>query len=333
MSLLNRLRAMFKRQELESSLDEELKFHVEMKTRENEEAGMSPDEAQSAALRQFGNVVRTKEKARIAWTFPRLETFAQDIRYGLRQLRRNPGFTAVAILTLALGIGANTAIFSVVNGVLLNPLPFPAPDQLVALHASKPNFEQGSISYPNFMDWRKVNYSFSAMAAFRSIGMSLTGRGETERIDAEFITSGFFPLLGVKPLLGRTLAPGEDQVGAVPVVLINERLWRRKFDASPNVLGKVLTLDGKGFTIVGVIPATFHMGLMNADISDRDAYVPLGQWVNRILMVRQAGLGIHGVGRIKPGVSLQQARADMAVVTAGLAGLYGQDDTHADTQN
>ncbi len=162
-----------------------------------------------------------------------MNTVSQDARYGLRMLAKNPGFTVVAVLTLALGIGANTALFSVVNGVLLNPLPFPEPNRLVALHASKPNFEQGSISYPNFLDWQKDNHSFSAVAVHRSIGLSLTGLGEAERIRAEYITSDFFPLLGVKPVIGRTFAAGEDRIGAAPVVLISEGLWQRKLGSSP----------------------------------------------------------------------------------------------------
>ncbi|HET7840094.1 MAG TPA: ABC transporter permease, partial [Terriglobia bacterium] len=317
---------LFRRDELENNLDDELKFHVEMKIRENLEAGMSPEEARAAALRQFGNVARAREEARAAWTFARLETFAQDIRFGLRQLGRNPGFTAIAIFTLALGIGANTAIFSVVNGVLLNPLPFPEPDQLVALHASKPNFERGAISYPNFLDWQKENHSFSAIAVCRSISMNLTGMGEAERMNAEFITSDFFPLLGVKPQLGRTLFPGEDRIGAAPVVLISEGLWRRKFDSSREVLGKILTLDGKGYAVVGVIPAGFRMSSLVPSLVEKDAYLPIGQWDNTVLMARGAGLGIHGVGRLKPGVTLDQARADMAGVTDNLARAYPDTD-------
>src|SRR5277367_5299427 len=140
-----------------------------------------------------------------------MSTLTEDIRYGLRVLSKSPGFTVVTVLTLALGIGANTALFSVVNGVLLNPLPFHHPDELVALSESKPNFAQGSISYPNFLDWQKDNHTFSAMAITRSNGFSLTGMGEAEQVNAEFTSSDFFSLLGVKPVLGRSFASGEDQ--------------------------------------------------------------------------------------------------------------------------
>ena len=251
-------------------------------------------------------------------------TFLEDLRYGLRMLRKNSGFTVVAVLTLALGIGANTALFSVVNGVLLNPLPFHDPDQLIALSESKPNFAQGSISYPNFIDWQRDNHTFSAMAIARGYAFSLTGMGEAEQVNAEFMSSDFFPLLGVQPMLGRAFAPGEDQVGAGPVALISAGFWQRKFSGASDVLGKSLTLDGKNYTVVGVIPASFH--LLAPSFQDSDLYVPIGQWHNNLLLKRGAGLGIHGFGRLKPGVTVEQARADMGTVTGNLAAAYPDDD-------
>jgi putative ABC transport system permease protein len=253
-----------------------------------------------------------------------MQTLIEDLRYGLRMLRKSPGFTVVTVLTLALGIGANTALFSVVNAVLLNPLPFHHPDELVALSESKPNFAQGSISYPNFLDWQKDNHAFSAMAITRSNGFSLTGMGEAEQVNAEFTSSDFFPLLGVKPVLGRSFAPGEDQVGAGPVALISAGFWQRKFSGTPDVLGKSLTLNGKDYTIVGVIPASFH--LVAPSFRDSELYIPIGQWNNNLLLNRGAGLGIHGFGRLKPGISIQQAQADMDAVTRGLAAAYPNDD-------
>jgi predicted permease len=241
-------------------------------------------------------------------------------------LAKNPGFTVVAVVTLALGIGANTAMFSVVNSVLISPLPFPEPERLVAVSASKPNFERGSISYPNFLDWQKDNHCFSAFAIYRTTGMSLTGLGEAERLRAEYITSDFFALLGVKPLIGRSLVRGEDGIGAAPVVLISRSLWQRKFGSSPEVLGKTLTLDGRGFAIIGVIPASFHVESVIAGLDARDVYVPIGQWNTHALSYRGAGLGIHGIARLKPAVTIEQARADMAVVTQNLAGTYPDFD-------
>jgi predicted permease len=253
-----------------------------------------------------------------------MSTLLQDLKYGLRMLGKNPGFTAVAVLTLALGIGANTAIFSVVNGVLLNPLPYPEPNQLVTLHESKPNFPTGSISYPNFLEWQKDNHTFSSMAVARGYGFTLTGAGEAERVRAEFVSSDFFHSLGVKPLIGRTFAPGEDGFGAAPIALISAGFWQRKFGSARDILGKALILDGRSYTIVGVIPASFDLLLKS--FSPKEVYVPIGQWGHQGLKVREAGLGIHGIGRLKPGVTLQQARADMDGVTRNLAAAYPDAD-------
>src|SRR5947208_6782117 len=192
-------------------------------------------------------------------------------------LLKNPGFTAVVVLTLALGIGANAALFSIVNGVLLNPLPFPQPDQLVTLDQSKPNFETGAIPYPNFRDWEKQNQTFSAMAISRGTGFTLTGSGEADRVSARWISADFFSVLGVKAALGRGFLSGEDESGAAPVALISEDLWQRKFGATKDVLSKSLTLDDKTYTVVGVIPASFKL-FRNVDV-----YVPIGQWSNPAL--------------------------------------------------
>lgn len=248
----------------------------------------------------------------------------QDVTYGFRVLRKSPVFTLVAVLTLALGIGANTAIFSIFNAVLLRPLPYPHPEQLVALGASKPNFQNGSISYPNFRDWQKDNRTFDSLAVFRSSAYSLTGLGDAEEVPAELISSDLFPMLNVQPVVGRLLMKGEDEIGAAPVALIGAGLWARKFGSSPSALGKSITLDGRDYTIVGVIPASFNLSI--ASLLPADVYVPIGQWSNSLLTDRGAGLGIHGVGRLKPGVTLQQARADMARVTQNLADAYPDKD-------
>ncbi len=242
----------------------------------------------------------------------------QEMHRAVRQFRKAPGITAVVIVTIALGVGANTALFSVVNGVLLNPLPYPQPEQLVTLHESKPNFDQGSISYPNFRDWRKDNHTFSAMAISRGYAFSLTGAGEAVQVSGEFVASDYFTILGVKPLLGRTFAPGEDEIGAGPLAVISEGLWQRKFASTPDIVGKAATLDGRGYTIIGVIPASFHFAMGNFAVR-REIFVPLGQWQNNLLNTRSAGLGFHGVGRLKPGVTIQQAAADMQRVTNNLS--------------
>ncbi len=255
-----------------------------------------------------------------------MSTLLQDVRYGLRMLVKNPGFAIIVVLTLALGIGVNTAMFSVVNGVLFDPLPFPEAGQLVAVHGSKPNFLRGSIPYPNFLDWQKDNHCFTAMALYRGTGMSLTGLGEPERLRAEYITSDFFSTLGVKPVIGRNLANGEDGIGAAPAVLISEGLWRRKFGSSSDVLGKTLTLDGRGLSIIGVVPGSFHLDSVIAGALDRDVYVPIGQWENNALKFRGAGLGLHAIARLKSDTTIGRARSDMSVVTERLAQVYPDND-------
>ena len=244
----------------------------------------------------------------------------QDLSYALRMLRKNPGFTAIAMLTLALAIGANTALFSVVNSVLLNPLPYPHPEELVTIHESKPNFNTGSVSYPNFLDWQKDNQTLSSMAVSRSYSFSLTGIGQAEQVPAQLVTSDFFPILGVKPVAGRAFLRSDDQIGAPPVALISAGFWERKFGSAPDAIGKSLKLDGKGYTVVGVIPSDFDLMLDSFGASD--IYVPVVQWNNDLLFKRGAGLGFHGIGRLKPDTTLGEARADFAGITENLAAAY-----------
>ena len=318
--LFSRCAAMFRRKKLDADLDDELGAHIDLAIAENRRNGMTAEQARTAALRAFGGVTQTRESYReqrgMAW----IAAVVQDIRFGARMLVKNLGFTIVAVLTLALGIGGNTAIFSIVNGVLLNPLPFPHAGQLVAVHESKPNFARGSISYPNFLDWRRQNHSFSSMALARGYVFSLTGRGDAEQVMSEFVSADFFSVLELHPLMGRTFTAAEEQPGSTPVALISEGLWRRKFSAASNVLGQPITLDGHNYTIVGVIPDSFHLRVNN--FSERDIYVPITQWINPFLMRRSMGLGTHGIARLKPGVTLEQAKADMDEVTRNLAAAY-----------
>jgi predicted permease len=321
---MNFWRQWLSRNKWEHDLTEEMRFHLEQQTSANIASGMTPEEARRQAVLQLGAVEGIKEDCREQRRGFWLETLWTDVRYGLRMLRKDPGFTAVAVLTLALGIGANTAIFSVVNGVLLNPLPFPHAEQLVTLSESKPNFATGSISYPNFRDWQRNNHTFASMAISRPISFSLTGTGNAEQLRAELLSSDYFSLLGVKPVIGRMFAPGEDEVGAAPVALISAGLWKRKFGASPEVVGRSIKLDGGSFTIVGVIPADFDLLLRS--FRNSEVYVPIGQWKNNFLLNRGAGLAIHGLGRLKPGVSIEQARADMDEVTRNLIVAYPDVD-------
>jgi putative ABC transport system permease protein len=321
MSWMSRL---FGKREREEELEEELQNHLKMAAQDRVEKGETSADAERAARREFGNVALVKEVTRESWGWEALDRLLQDLRFGVRMLAKSPGFTAVAILTLALGIGANTALFSVVNGVLLNPLPYPEPEQLVELRESKPNFATGSISYPNFLDWQKGNRTFASMAIVRgNRSFILTGLGEAEQVDAVFVSTGFFEQLGVNPVLGRAFAPGEDRIGAAPTAMITAGFWKRRFGSAQDVLGKSLTLDGKDYTIIGVIPATFDL---LGSLRTRELYVPIGQWNNPLLMNRAAGLGIGGIGRLKPGVTVQQARADMERVTQNLAAAYPEAD-------
>ena len=252
-------------------------------------------------------------------------TLLDDVRYGLRMLRKNPGFTTIALLTLALGIGANTAVFSIVNGVLFNPLPFPNSDKLVMLFESKPNFKEGSISYPNFLDWQRDNHVFTSIAAYRPDSFSLTGSGEAEQVRGEMVSTEFFSILGVKPLIGRTFTAEEDRLGAGRVVLVSSAFWKRKLGSSPDVLGSRIVLDGQGYTVIGVIPASFHLTLPNFR-DNNELYVPIGQWTYPDFRDRSHALGMKGIGRLKPGVTFAQARAGMDSVTQNLAAAFPQAD-------
>ena len=249
-----------------------------------------------------------------------MNSFWQDVRYGLRVFWKNPGFSTVAVLTLALGIGANSALFSVVNGVLLNPLPFANPNELVAVYSRTGTFQESSISYPNFLDWQKDNHSFSFLGAVRSDDFNMTGVGEPERLHAHMISAEFFPALGLRPLLGRNFRPEEDVAGAGPVAILGDGIWKRKFGSSPEVLGRSITLNGKVYTVVGVAAGRI------TGFSPTDIFVPVGQWNDPTFRDRRIGMGTNAIGRLKPGVSIEQARADMDRVAENLAATYPEAD-------
>jgi predicted permease len=247
-------------------------------------------------------------------------TLTHDLRYGIRMLFKSPGFSMIAILTLALGIGANTALFSVVNGVLLNPLPYSDPGRLVAVYAKTQDFARSSISYPNFLDWVRGQHSFSSIAAFRPADYNLTRMGEPERVKTEMISASFFSTLGVKPVAGRLFRPEEDVVGAQPVALISTGLWSRKFGSSPEAIGKTITLNGVGYVVIGVIPGDFRY--QSGNFHDSGVYLPIGQWNDSTFRDRRVGMGMDAVARLKPGVPLAQAQADMDAVAQHLAEIY-----------
>jgi len=259
-----------------------------------------------------------------------LESFLQDLQYAVRMLMKSPSFAAIAVLTLALGIGANTAIFSVVSGVLLNRLPYRDASRIISMFEEIPNFKNASISYPNFLDWQRMNRTFSAIAAYRSAGFNLSGKGEPEHLDGEMISAGFFEILGVNPAMGRTFRKEEDRLGANPTAMISEALWRRKFGSAPDIIGKRLIVDGVGRTVIGVVHSNFRLRIQNFQrgTSLNDIYTPIGEYNEpRFYADRGSGWGMDAIGLLKPGVTLQQARADMDRVSRQLTAAYPDVDS------
>ncbi|HXQ97420.1 MAG TPA: ABC transporter permease [Candidatus Limnocylindrales bacterium] len=254
-------------------------------------------------------------------TFTSLETCWQDVRFGVRTLRKNAAFSAVAILTLALGICANTALFSIVNGVLLNPLPYPQAGELVSINGKTPGANAGPITYLNFLDWQRESKTFSSMAMYRNQDFNFTGADLAERVSGYMISADFFSTLRVNPILGRSFRPEEDQVGVGPVVILSEGFWKRKFGSSPGIVGKPVILNGTPYIIVGVIPATFSFYG-----HDRDVYTPIGQWSDPSFRDRRIDMSAHAIGRLKPGVPLSQAKADMDGVAQNLAVAFPEAD-------
>jgi predicted permease len=312
-----RIKALLRRRQLDRDLEDELQFHLDMREQRLAESGVPVEEASYAARREFGNAAQAREVNRELWTFPFVEILWQDIRYGLRQLRRNPGFTAVGVITLALGIGANTAIFSVVDGVLLAPLPYPQPDRLVeVLHWSPRLRSMVFASYPNFQDWQREAHSFQQMIAFAGKGFDLTSPGTPEHVDGLQVTAGFFSTLGAKLALGREFSVQEDQRGGVPVAVISDRLWRNRFAGSPSAVGRAVTLNGVDYTIVGVAPPRFHL------FGHVDVYTPLGQGDPVLLNNRAIHPGIVPIARLRAAVSISQARAEMSTIQQKLDQLY-----------
>ena len=248
-------------------------------------------------------------------------TLIQDLRFGLRMLRKSPAFTAVAVFTLGLGIGANTAMFSVMQGVVLAPLQYVNPDRLVMIWENNPRFPRTWVSYPNFQDWQRSARSLQQMAAFRQEGVDFVGPGTPLHLNGKEISSGLFSTLGTELTLGREFSPEEDRFGGNPVAIITSRLWRNRFEGSPKALGKSLTLRGVDYTIIGVTP--FGVTTLGSPLQDdADVYTPLGQSDPLILNDRAAHTGIYALARLAPGVTLAQAQADISTIQNGLDHLY-----------
>src|SRR5215212_2720537 len=246
-----------------------------------------------------------------------MNTLWQDLRYGLRMLFKNPGFTVISVLALALGIGANTAIFSVVNTVLLRPLPYKEPDRLVMVWEdnSKIGYPRDTPAAANYIDWREQSTVFEGMAATADLSLNLTGAGEPERFDGKRVSANFFSLLGVEPQLGRGFMPEEDVPGANKVVVLSHGLWQRRFGSDQGLVGKSITLNGEGYTVVGVMPQGFQF--LSQDV---------GMWVPIAFTQQQAAnRGSHYlrvVARLKPGVSVERAQAEMSTIAARLSQQY-----------
>jgi predicted permease len=236
-------------------------------------------------------------------------------------LAKSPGFAATAILTLALGIGANTALFSVVNGVLLNPLAYPQSGQLVAVYGKTPGYEHAPINYMNFLDWQRATKTFSSMAMYRNQDYNFIGTGVAERLTGYMISADFFSTLGTMPVLGRDFRADDDHMGAAPVVMLGGGFWKRKFGSSLEIIGKPILLNGTSYTIVGVVPAGFTFYG-----HDRDIYTPIGQWNDPNFRDRRVDVSSHGVGRLKPGVTVSQAKADMDSIAQNLSAAYPEAD-------
>jgi predicted permease len=320
-NILNWFRSLFRRNADERDLSDEMRFHLERHIQQNLASGMSPRDARSAALRDFGGLEQVKEQCRDARRVNFLESLLQDVRFGARMLRKNLGFTAVAVLTLALGIGANTAIFSVVQGVLLAPLPFREPDRLVMVWLNNFNLKSiTDLSYADFLDWRRSAHSFEGMVAYAWRGFDLSSPGTPEHLQGREISAGYFRTLGVALALGREFSSEEDRIGGAPVAIISNGLWRDRFGGSATTLGKSVVLDGVETTIVGILPAGFRFGTDYADV-----YTPIGQRK----LVDQTDRAAHDVaciGRLNSGVTIGQAEAEMNAIQEQIDRLHPETE-------
>jgi putative ABC transport system permease protein len=331
-----RLLSLLRRGRYEREMEEEMRFHLEMQIEQNLWSGMAAEEARYAARRQFGNQTWLKEASREMWSLNSIETLIQDLRFGVRMLIKNPGFTFVAVLTLALGIGANTAIFSVVNGVLLRPLPYYEPERLVMVWAERPilqaqiGLEDFPVAVADFVDWRNQNRVFEQMAAMQAPRMNLTGGGEPESVVALRASASLFPLLGARFAVGRAFLPEEDRADADRVVIISHGLWRQRYGADPKLIGQKITLDNEAYTVIGVTAPDFQFprsdeypyGAVKTKV---DLYLPMAFTPELMNNRRMNSLVV--IARLKPGVSVGQASAEMNAIARRLTELYPQTNT------
>jgi predicted permease len=321
--LVFRLRALFDRRALERELDDELRFHLEMEAAERERGGLAPAAARTDAARRFGGVERTKDELRDARGSSAIENILKDVRYAVRALRRNPGFTVAAVLTLGLGIGANTALFSVVNGVLLRPLPYAQPERLVALQNRwEGNDGSSSISPAEYFDYLDQLTAFEQIGVSAPVTVSLTGDGEPERLPAAAVSVGVLRGLGVAPVAGRVFAPEED-VPAPQVVMLSHGLWQRRFGADASVLGRRIIVNGMPRTVIGVMPPGFRVPDDLSATTPAEMFMPLG--LHRDSVAIRGSHYLTGVARLRRGVTVEQGTADIAAVASRLVSQYPND--------
>jgi putative ABC transport system permease protein len=313
----------FRRGLTEKRLEAELRFHLDQRIADLVATGMAQEEARRRAGLEFGGLEQVKEECRDVGTAHLLETIVQDLRYGLRMMVKNPGFTAVAVLTLALGIGANTAIFSVINAVLLTPLPFPHPDRLVQIWERNPHvgLDQGVVSPYNFLDWQSQGHDFEAMAAYQHEHFSLTGGPLPVSLSGRRVSANFFRVLDVRPMLGRDFLANEDRPGAGHVAVISYATWQNHFSGDPGIVGKAITLDGESYTVIGVMPADFQFSGFGSDIWTTPGFELKGR--------SRADHGLFAIGRLKPGVTLAAARSEMDTIAWRLAQQYPDTNAHS----
>src|SRR4051812_6797684 len=324
-AILHRLVALLTRRRLEHDLDEELAFHLAMREADYRDGGASEVDARLAARRRFGSVAYLKEQCRDMWSFDPFETLLQDVRYALRTLRKAPGFTLVAVFALAVGIGGNTAIFSLLDAVRGGALPYRDADRLVLIWGTvlRSKVERRGASYPDFQDWRRQSHSFEDMAAADTQSMTLIVDGDPERIQTEFVSAAYFSLLGLSPARGRAFRADEDDVGKpAPVVVLSDGLWRRRFGGDPQIVGRTLTLNTRIYTIVGVMPQGFK-GLSDT----AEAWVPFALYSSPANMQQRGNRGFQILARLKPGVTVAAAQADLDAISRQLETAY--PDTNA----
>lgn len=319
-----RLRALLRKGAMDRALDEELRYHLEREAERNRAGGLSTEEARLAALRNFGGVERAKEECREARGVRLIEDLGQDLRYGLRTLWKKPAFTLIAIVTLAIGIGANTAIFSVVNGVLLKSLPFPNSEQLVALSETAESGQVTAVAYPDYLDWRAQQNVFEKMAARMPAGGILTGDGEPERVTGRFVTASFFPTLGVTPQAGRFFNEDEDNPATGRLIVLSYGLWQRRYGGDPQVVGRSVQFNGESWTVLGVAPA--HFDFYGENNLNNQFFIPLGTLADQSFMHDRHSHTVLVTARLKPGVELPQARAQMDAIAARLSEQFPESN-------